>query len=144
MMTRIVIIQGHPDASEPHLCHALADAYARGAEAGGHSVERIELARIGVPFLTSQKEQQQGPLSPPIHDAQVKIRRADHLVFVYPLWLGCMPALVKAFLEQVARPGFAYDTSGAVRQRPSERQVGAGGDHHGHARLVLQGRLRLP
>jgi putative NADPH-quinone reductase len=111
MMTRIVIIQGHPDASEPHLCHALADAYARGAEAGGHSVERIELARIGVPFLTSQKEQQHGTLSPPIHDAQVKIRRADHLVFVYPLWLGSMPALVKAFLEQVARPGFAYDTS---------------------------------
>lgn len=110
-MTRIVIIQGHPDAAEPHLCHALAEAYARGAQAGGHSVERIELARIGVAFLTSQREQEHGTLSPPIVDAQVKIGRADHLVFVYPLWLGSMPALVKAFLEQVARPGFAYDTS---------------------------------
>ncbi|MDR6818923.1 putative NADPH-quinone reductase [Neorhizobium sp. 2083] len=110
-MTRIVIIQGHPDAGEPHLCHALADAYARGAGKGGHSVERIELARIGVAFLTSQKEQQHGTVSPPIVDAQLKIGRADHLVFVYPLWLGSMPALLKAFLEQVARPGFAYDTS---------------------------------
>jgi putative NADPH-quinone reductase len=26
---------------------------------------------------------------------------------VYPLWLGEMPALLKGFLEQVARPGFA-------------------------------------
>jgi putative NADPH-quinone reductase len=59
-MTRIVIIQGHPDASEPHLCHALADAYARGAEAGGHTVERIELARIGVPFLTSKRNSNTG------------------------------------------------------------------------------------
>jgi putative NADPH-quinone reductase len=35
------------------------------------------------------------------------IRWAEHLVFFYPLWLGDMPALLKAFLEQVARPGFA-------------------------------------
>ena len=26
---------------------------------------------------------------------------------MYPLWLGAMPALLKAFLEQVMRPGFA-------------------------------------
>lgn len=31
-----------------------------------------------------------------------------HLVIVYPLWLGTMPAILKAFLEQVARPGFAF------------------------------------
>lgn len=30
-------------------------------------------------------------------------------MFVYPLWLGDMPALLKGFLEQVARPGFAID-----------------------------------
>jgi putative NADPH-quinone reductase len=28
-MRRILIIQGRPDASEPHFCHALADAYAQ-------------------------------------------------------------------------------------------------------------------
>jgi putative NADPH-quinone reductase len=32
---------------------------------------------------------------------------ADHLVILFPLWLGTMPALMKAFLEQVLRPGFA-------------------------------------
>jgi putative NADPH-quinone reductase len=36
------------------------------------------------------------------------IRDADHLVIFYPLWMGTMPALLKAFLEQVFRPGFAY------------------------------------
>lgn len=28
-------------------------------------------------------------------------------MIVYPLWLGSMPALLKAFFEQVFRPGFA-------------------------------------
>ena len=32
---------------------------------------------------------------------------AQHLVLMFPLWLGDMPALMKAFLEQVARPGLA-------------------------------------
>ena len=35
---------------------------------------------------------------------------ADHVVILYPLWLGSMPALLKALLEQVLRPGFAYST----------------------------------
>ena len=41
---------------------------------------------------------------------------ADHLVFLYPLWLGSMPALLKGFLEQVFRPNFAfvYGPSGRV------------------------------
>ena len=30
------------------------------------------------------------------------------MVLFFPLWLGDMPALVKGFLEQVARPGFAF------------------------------------
>ena len=38
---------------------------------------------------------------------QQDIAWADHLVLIFPLWLGDMPALVKGFLEQVARPGFA-------------------------------------
>jgi putative NADPH-quinone reductase len=29
-------------------------------------------------------------------------------VFLYPLWLGDMPALMKGFLEQLLRPGFAF------------------------------------
>jgi putative NADPH-quinone reductase len=28
-------------------------------------------------------------------------------VIIYPLWLGTMPALLKAFFEQTLRPGFA-------------------------------------
>ena len=37
---------------------------------------------------------------------------AQHLLIVFPLWLGEMPALLKGFLEQVARPGFAFKADG--------------------------------
>lgn len=41
------------------------------------------------------------------HPAQDGIGWAEHIVFFFPLWLGDMPASLKGFLEQVARPGFA-------------------------------------
>ncbi|MBW8298809.1 MAG: NAD(P)H-dependent oxidoreductase [Hydrogenophaga sp.] len=109
-MSRILIIQGHPDPSEPHFCHALADAYATGAAGAGHTVARLELAAIDFPLLHSQKEQEGGPVPAGIAAAQAEIKAADHLVLVFPLWLGGMPGLVKAFFEQALRPGFAYSS----------------------------------
>jgi putative NADPH-quinone reductase len=44
-----------------------------------------------------------------LEGAQADIAWADHLLLVYPLWLGEMPAIVKGFFEQVMRPGFAFD-----------------------------------
>ena len=46
-----------------------------------------------------------------IRSAQETIAWADHLVIVFPLWLGTMPALLKGFLEQVLRPGFAITSA---------------------------------
>lgn len=104
-MSRILIVQGHPDRHRDHLCHALAHAYAEGANDAGHEVELLEPAHLRFPMLASRAEWEHGSLPPQLFAAQDAIRRADHLVFVYPLWLGDMPALLKAFLEQVARPG---------------------------------------
>jgi putative NADPH-quinone reductase len=106
--TRIVLIQGHPDASAPHLCHALADAYARGAVEAGHEVRTIDVARIDFALLRSQHEWELGLLPARLRPAQDDIRWAEHIVLFFPLWLGDMPALLKGFLEQVARPGFAF------------------------------------
>jgi putative NADPH-quinone reductase len=33
---------------------------------------------------------------------------SEHVVIIYPLWLGAMPALLKAYFEQLLRPGFAF------------------------------------
>lgn len=109
MGSRILIVQGHPDCSRAHLCHALAAAYAEGARAAGHEVEILEPARLRLPLLESQDAWRHGAPPPGVGPAQEAILRARHLVFFYPLWLGDMPALLKGSLEQVARPGFALD-----------------------------------
>lgn len=107
MARHILIIQGHPDLRRTHFGHALAEAYASGAEQAGHEVKRIEVATVDFPILRTKEDFETGVPPDSIREAQGVVRWADHLVMVYPLWLGEMPALLKAFLEQIFRPGFA-------------------------------------
>jgi len=108
MPRRILIVQGHPDPEQAHLCHALADAYAEGAEAAGHQVRRVEIAQLEFPLLRSQEDFMEHRPPEILRTAQESITWCEHLVLVFPLWLGGAPALVQGFMEQVFRPGFAY------------------------------------
>lgn len=119
---RILIIQGHPDAQRIHFCHALAEAYTNGAKAAGHSVSTINIAEIEFPLLRNRENWESGPVPASLQAAQLSIGTAEHIVLIFPLWLGSMPAVVKGFLEQVLRPGFALDNSGA--RFPKKRLVG--------------------
>jgi putative NADPH-quinone reductase len=107
MVRHIVIIQGHPDRSPERFCRALASAYETGARAAGHEVRQIDVASLKFELLRSQAEWQSSAPCSDILLAQDDILWAEHLVIIYPLWLGGMPALLKGFLEQVARPRFA-------------------------------------
>lgn len=109
---RILLVQGHPDGVTRHLGHALEDAYAQGAEAGGHEVRRVAVAALDFPLLRSQHAWEAGDLPAVLLPAQQAIAWAQHIVLFFPLWLGDMPALLKGFLEQVARPGFAFTAKG--------------------------------
>lgn len=108
MGKRLLLIQGHPDGSRQHLCHALLDAYAQGAATADHEVRRIDVAALDFPILRSEEEWEKGALPPALAAPQADVKWAEHMVFFFPLWMGDMPALLKAFLEQVARPGFAF------------------------------------
>jgi putative NADPH-quinone reductase len=110
---RILLIEGHPDAGVRHLNHALADAYAEGASAGGHEVRRVVVASLDFPLVRTADEWQHGSLPVALQPAQDNIAWAQHVVLFFPLWLGDMPAVLKGFLEQVARPGFAVGPEGA-------------------------------
>jgi putative NADPH-quinone reductase len=110
----IAIIQGHPDPAPERFCRAFADAYARSARAAGHSVEIIDVSALDFPLLRSKATYETCDAPAGLWAAQTTIQNADHLVVVFPLWLGDLPALLKGFLEQVLRPGFAY--SGGMDQ----------------------------
>lgn len=108
MAKQILIIHGHPDASRAHFGHALVEHYAEGARRAGHSVRIIAVATLDFPLLRDPEDFQHGQPVPAIAAAQTDFAWANHVVIVYPLWLGAMPALLRAFFEQVFRPGFAF------------------------------------
>jgi putative NADPH-quinone reductase len=111
MTRRILIIDGHPDPDAGRYLHALTQAYAKGARDAGHAVQVIAVGQLRFAGLRSGEEFQKGEPPAAIREAQQQILWADHLVILYPLWLGDMPALLKSFFEQVMRPGFAFDAA---------------------------------
>jgi putative NADPH-quinone reductase len=110
MRKKILIIQGHPDRSHDHLCHALAAEYERGARETGFEVRMIYVANLEFPLLRTYEDFYSNKPVPVIEECQNEILWANHLVIFYPLWMGSMPALLKGFFEQVFRPGFALET----------------------------------
>ncbi|QDG75699.1 NAD(P)H-dependent oxidoreductase [Labrenzia sp. PHM005] len=104
---QIVVLDGHPDPNTHHLCHALAAHYEEGASRAGHKANLIRIADLDFPVLQKPSEFQDQPTPTALEPARDLILAADHVVLVYPLWLGTLPAYTKAFLEQI----FHYDTA---------------------------------
>lgn len=109
---RVALIQGHPDPAGGHFCHALADAYERSARDAGHEVRVLNVARLALPPLRNAAEWQNGTAPA---DVQEILAWSGHWMIVFPLWLGDMPAVLKAFFEQALRPGFAIGEAAAGR-----------------------------
>ncbi len=106
MSKQILLIQGHPDSSQPHLCHALAASYTEGAKEAGHTIRQVNVADLDFPFLRSEEEFVNGSIPVCLEPVQEDLLWAQHFVIFFPLWAGDMPAVLKAFFEQLLRPSF--------------------------------------
>jgi putative NADPH-quinone reductase len=113
----VTVILGHPDPHPARFGRVLAAACLRGAREGGHQTRFVDVALIDFPVLRTQSDWKSGNLPPGLRDAQEAIGWADHLVILFPLWMGSMPALLRAFIEQVFRPEFAQGKEGDVFAR---------------------------
>jgi putative NADPH-quinone reductase len=110
MSRNVLILDGHPDPADDRLIHARSAAYREGAQASNHTVQVIRLADLAFPVLRSKADYDKGEPVDSVRQCQHLMSWADHVVILYPLWLGSMPALLKALLEQMLRPGFAFST----------------------------------
>jgi putative NADPH-quinone reductase len=122
MPRKICIIQGHPHGKGRHLCHALADAYGAGAKSAGAKVSWIDVGAMDVPMMRDPADFMTSP-NATFLAAQEAVKACDHLVVVYPIWLGAMPAVLKAFFEQLCRANFAI-TTGGMKQWPQQMLKG--------------------
>ena len=103
---KILVILGHP--RKDSYCAALADAYSRGALEAGVDVKRLSIADLYFEMNVLVPAPQSQHVEDDIRQAKELILWADHLVFVYPTWWGSVPAMLKAFLDRVLVPGFAF------------------------------------
>ncbi|NTW48618.1 MAG: NAD(P)H-dependent oxidoreductase [Chlorobiales bacterium] len=106
MEKRILVILGHP--AESSLCNVFANTYITAAKAAGHEVKFIALGSLAFDPILHKGYAERQELEPDLVAAQEAISWAQHIVFIYPIWWGAMPALMKGFIDRVFLPGFAF------------------------------------
>ncbi|URJ44349.1 NAD(P)H-dependent oxidoreductase [Paenibacillus polymyxa] len=106
MSKKILVIQGNPVAGS--YGEALAQSYVKGAKAGGAEVRLLQLSELDFNPNLLGGYRNKLPLEPDLIQAQESIKWAEHLVFVFPIWWGSLPALMKGFIDRTFMPGFAF------------------------------------
>ena len=106
MSKRMLVILGHADGDS--YCAALAQTYAAAARAAGNEVRLLRLGELDFDPVLRHGYRVIQPLEPDLQAAQQAISWAEHLVWVYPIWWGALPALLKGFIDRVFLPGFAF------------------------------------
>jgi NAD(P)H dehydrogenase (quinone) len=101
-MPKIAIVVGNP--MRDSYSEALGLAYLRGAESGGHEAKLFLLAHMKFDAILREGYRREQPLEPDLVAARQALQASDHLVFVFPLWAGDMPAIMKGFIERVLQP----------------------------------------
>ena len=106
MSKRILVILGHP--ANESFCGALANSYVMGAKSAGNEVQLITLGSLSFDPVLHNGYAMIQKLEPDLVAGQAAITWAQHIVFVYPIWWGAMPALLKGFIDRLFLPGFAF------------------------------------
>jgi putative NADPH-quinone reductase len=101
-MKKIMIVVGHPQRTT--FCEALGKAYHDAAEAAGHQARLFKLAEMEFDPVLHEGLRKTQTLEPDLQAAYDALATCDHLVIVFPLWCGDMPALLKSFIERILQP----------------------------------------
>lgn len=105
-MKNVLIINGHPNRNSFNF--AIAKAYRTGAERAHANVQEVVIADLQFNPNLQHGYQQRMELEPDLKEAWEKIKWADHLVWVHPVWWGGLPALTKGFIDRLFLPGLAF------------------------------------
>ena len=104
-MKKILILCGHP--SKESLNYSIAKSYFEGAKKH-HDVRFIQLRDLDFNYNLEHGYNKRTELEPDLLKAQKDILWADHIVWIHPVWWGSYPAVMKAFIDRVLLPGFAF------------------------------------
>jgi NAD(P)H dehydrogenase (quinone) len=106
-----IIITAHPE--KDGFTHKIAESFMRGTGERGHDLELIDLYQPEnfQSFLTFKESDQKKKAF------QEKITQADELIFIFPIWWGTCPAVMKNFFDNNFTSGFAYSGEGGKTKK---------------------------
>ncbi len=105
-MKNILIINGHPNKDSYN--SALVNAYKEGALKAGAEVKEIVIGELQFNPNLISGYQKRTELEPDLLEAWEKIKWADHMVWIHPVWWGGLPAITKGFIDRLFLPGFTF------------------------------------
>ena len=123
---KTLIIYNHPH--EGSFCSAIRDAVISGLDVGGHEYKVIDLDKDGFDPVMREKDLSafvQASRNPgkeiegldTLVEVYVnKMRWAERIVMIFPIWWMTMPAMTKGFIDKVIFPGVAYKMAGSRLQ----------------------------
>ena len=105
-MKQVLVINGHPNVNSFN--YALSDAYVQGAVKTDANISRINISELEFDPNLASGDQHNAELEPDLKEAIEKIKKADHLVWAFPVWWYGSPALMKGFIDRTFLPGIAF------------------------------------
>lgn len=108
---RTVIVFNHPNQGS--YCNAILQSVAKGLQNANHEVDLMHLDNDEFNPAMSKADLKafvdHQPIDPQVIDYNERLKKADHLIFIFPIWWDIMPATTKGFIDRVLFPGVVYD-----------------------------------
>jgi putative NADPH-quinone reductase len=105
-MKHVLIINGHPDKESFN--YALSKAYIKGADKTNAVISQINIADLEFNPNLEFGYRKRMELEPDLVSSIEKIKKADHIVWVFPMWWYGYPALMKGFIDRAFLPTITY------------------------------------
>ncbi len=105
-MKNVLIINGHPDKLSFN--HALSAAYKEGASKTSAIISEINIGDLKFNPNLEFGYRRRTELEPDLLNGIEKLKQADHIVWVFPMWWSGYPAIMKGFIDRTFLPGITY------------------------------------
>jgi len=108
---KVVIVFNHP--YEGSFGNAILNSVTKGLKDANHEINLMHLDNDGFNPVMSKADLKafvdHKSVDPQVIDYNERLEKADHLIFIFPIWWDLMPAMTKGFVDRVLTPGVVYD-----------------------------------
>lgn len=106
-----MIIFNHPN--EGSYCNTILRSVTNGLQESKHELDIIHLDNDEFNPIMSKADLkafvEHHPINPLVINYHQRLKKADHLIFIFPIWWDIMPATTKGFIDRVLFPSVIYD-----------------------------------